>query len=182
MLVIDACYAAGVIGKGFKPGPTGSRGMGQLAYDKGMRILAATQPDTTAAEVGDIGNQRKIQHGLLTYALVEDGLVERKADSNGDKVILLPEWLEYGVQDVPKLYEQVLKCLNNNQCVESSKGGGTKVRFVSKGEGDSASQQPALFDFTNKVRRKRQLLVDRISSAALVGKKYKATNVDHNSK
>jgi WD40 repeat protein len=162
VLIIDACHAAAAVKSGdFKPGPMGSRGMGQLAYDKGMRILAATQPDTTAAEVNDIGNQRKIQHGLLTYALVEDGLVERKANSNDDKVILLPEWLEYGVRDVPKLYEEVLKCLNNKQCIESNKGGGIKVRFVSKGEGDITSQQPSLFDFTEKIKRKRQIPIDK---------------------
>ena len=43
-LIIDACHsAASVEGDGFKPGPMGSRGLGQLAYDKGMRILAASQ-------------------------------------------------------------------------------------------------------------------------------------------
>ena len=41
-LVIDACHsAASVEGEGFKPGPMGSRGLGQLAYDKGIRVLAA---------------------------------------------------------------------------------------------------------------------------------------------
>jgi WD40 repeat protein len=68
VLIVDACHAEAAIRpeSGFKPGPMGSRGMGQLAYDKGMRILAATQPDTTAAEVDNINQRGKIQHGLLT--------------------------------------------------------------------------------------------------------------------
>ena len=61
------------------------------------------EPDRTAAEVNNIDQKRKIQHGLLTYALIQDGLLSLRADRNDDKVILLPEWLEYGVIGVPKL-------------------------------------------------------------------------------
>ena len=150
-LVIDACHAAALTGKEFKPGPMGSRGMGQLAYDKGMWILAATQADTTAVEVNNLDQKRKIQHGLLTYALVEDGLVGRLADTNGDKIILLPEWLEYGVTDVPALYGEVEKSQTS-----------VVVSFISTGEGDSSTQQPTLFDFTDKLRRKRQLPIENI--------------------
>jgi hypothetical protein len=40
-IIIDACHsAASFEGEGFKPGPMGSRGLGQLAYDKRIRILA----------------------------------------------------------------------------------------------------------------------------------------------
>ena len=46
VMIIDACHsAASVDTPGFKPGPMGDRGLGQLAYDKGMRILAATQAE-----------------------------------------------------------------------------------------------------------------------------------------
>lgn len=164
VLVIDACHAAAVTGREFKPGPMGSRGMGQLAYDKGMRILAATQPDTTAAEVENLNEKRKIQHGLLTYALVADGLIDRRADVNGDKLILMAEWLEYGVADVPKLFEEASKNQGTAMgAVARSQSRGTKrVRFISKGDGDLSIQQPTLFDFTKKVRSKRQLLVERL--------------------
>jgi WD40 repeat protein len=163
VLVIDACHSAAVTGKDFKPGPMGSRGMGQLAYDKGMRILAATQPDTTAAEVDDLNQNRKIQHGLLTYALVQEGLINRQADSNGDKLILLSEWLQYGVTDVPKLYEEAIKSQTADATPTTViKRGTNQVRFTSKGEGDASTQQPSLFDFTQKVRRQRRLAVDRI--------------------
>jgi uncharacterized caspase-like protein len=155
VLVLDSCHAAAVTGTEFKPGPMGSRGMGQLAYDKGMRILAATQPDTTAAEVDDLNQKRKLRHGLLTYALVTDGLIDRQADSDGNKLISMSEWLQYGVTDVPKLYAEAAK----SQSTPLTK----PVRFISKGDGDATTQQPSLFDFTDKVRRKRQLPVDKIS-------------------
>jgi len=56
VLIIDACQsAASVSGGGFKPGPMGSRGLGQLAYDKGMAVLAAAQADSAALEDRRVG-------------------------------------------------------------------------------------------------------------------------------
>ena len=102
-LVIDSCHsAASVEAGGFKPGPMGDRGLGQLAYDKGMRILAATQADDVALESERLGQ------GLLSYALVRDGLGKaRRADLDGDGRVMLQEWLEYGEKRVPDLYEEV---------------------------------------------------------------------------
>src|SRR5205807_1983683 len=67
VLLIDACQSAGSVAPpGYKHGPFGSRGLGQLAYDKAMRVLAASQFDRMTFE------PRRLGHGLLTYALVED--------------------------------------------------------------------------------------------------------------
>ncbi|MCQ8183350.1 caspase family protein, partial [Methylomonas sp. SURF-1] len=100
-MVIDACHsAASVDTPGFKPGPMGDRGLGQLAYDKGMRILAATQANDVAIEADKLG------HGLFTYALVKDGLKpkadkKRQADLDNDGKVTLAEWLQYGEKRVP---------------------------------------------------------------------------------
>jgi WD40 repeat protein len=65
VLVIGSCYStAAVEQEGFKPGPMGDRGLGQLAYDKGIQIVAASQSE--ALEWGG--------HGVLAYALAIDGL------------------------------------------------------------------------------------------------------------
>src|SRR5690606_21452822 len=73
IMVIDACYSSTAVqGEGFKPGPMGSRGLGQLAYDKGIRILSATQADNVALELGSL------KQGLLTYVLLEEGVVNGK--------------------------------------------------------------------------------------------------------
>ena len=101
-LIIDACYsAASVASGGFKPGPMGDSGLGQLAYDKGIRILAATQANDVALE------DAKLQQGLLTYALVAEGLTPTggRADLDGDGRIRLDEWLRYAVQRMPSLAE-----------------------------------------------------------------------------
>lgn len=99
-LVIDACHAAGGVSKpGFKPGPMGDHGLGQLAYDKGLRILAATQSDSVAEEYAGL------EQGLLTYVLDRMGLPEKggAADLDGNRQITLQEWLQYAVMMVPKV-------------------------------------------------------------------------------
>jgi hypothetical protein len=103
VLIVDACHStAAVDGAGFKPGPMGSRGLGQLSYDKGMRILTATQADNVALE------NKAVQQGLLTYALTVDGLESSLADFKpSDKIITMLEWLEYGEARVPRLNEEI---------------------------------------------------------------------------
>ena len=146
-LIIDACHSAAAVGdKEFKPGPMGSRGLGQLAYDKGMMVLAATQADDIAREFS------YLRHGLLTYVLLREGLEARKADANHDGVIDLREWLNFGVNQVPVVYTAMkdnrfqplpgwTAARNNCPCPTMSK----------------VPQQPALFDF-RKVRDEPVLL------------------------
>ena len=103
VMVIDACNAAASVeGGGFKPGPMGSRGLGQLAYDKAMRVLAASQAEEVALESSEL------RHGLLTYAMLREGLAGGAADrAPEDRWINLTEMLNYGVERVPLLYEAI---------------------------------------------------------------------------
>lgn len=94
LLILDACQSAAVTGKEFKPGPMGSRGLGQLAYDKGMRMIVATQADNQALGSGPLA------HGLLTYALTKEGL---EGDNQPSTVKL---WLERAAERVPVLFEE----------------------------------------------------------------------------
>ena len=100
VLIVDACQSEATIQTdGFKAGPMGSRGLGQLAYDKGMRVLAASKARESAYE------RDKIGHGLLSYALVTKGLEEGEADlPPKDNRITMSEWLRYAEQEVPKLF------------------------------------------------------------------------------
>jgi len=144
VMIVDTCHSASAVEQpGFKPGPMGSRGMGQLAYDKGMRILAASQADDVALELD------RLQHGLLTYALMAEGLEQKKADKNGDGHITLDEWLGYGAERVPTLYEDVkagkLEELKSRDVRITSTVSGASVK-------KNAFQQPQLFDFKRKRR------------------------------
>lgn len=151
-MIVDTCHSAGAIEEpGFKPGPMGSRGMGQLAYDKGIRVLAASQADDVALEVG------KLQQGLLTYALMQEGLAQARADKNNDGRTTLDEWLEYGVDRVPVLYEDLkagrVIALKNKDVHITAVHTGPSIK-------KNAFQQPQLFDF----KRKKNEIV--ISAAA----------------
>jgi uncharacterized caspase-like protein len=99
LLVIDACNSGQVLeADERRRGPMNSKGLAQLAYEKGMYILTAAQSYQAAQELSDL------QHGLLTYALVEEGLRRRSADTAPqDGTILLREWLKYAIDRVPQL-------------------------------------------------------------------------------
>jgi WD40 repeat protein len=90
VLIIDACDAeAAVVGNGFKPAPIGTRGLGQLAYDKGMQILAASRVEQAASEVGG-----SIKEGLLSYVLLYEGLELGMANAKNAQEISISDWLQ----------------------------------------------------------------------------------------
>ena len=150
VMIVDACHsAASVEGDGFKPGPMGSRGLGQLAFDKGMRILAASQAADEALESDLLGQ------GLLSYALVKDGLELGKADFKPkDGAITLAEWLAYGAGRVPILYSDLLA--KRLQVARNTKGGVPKLEPGAAPP--RTSQEPAMFDFS---RAKRDVMLVR---------------------
>lgn len=102
ILIANACQSeASVNIEGFKPGPLGNRSLGQLAYDKGMRILAASQSLSSALEADELSAS------LLTRALITEGLQAGEADFQPkDHKITLREWLKFGEERVPKLYKE----------------------------------------------------------------------------
>ncbi len=136
-LIIDACHSAASVDQGaFKPGPMGDPGLGQLAYDKGIRVLAAAQSDDVALEDGGLG------HGLLTYALASKGLPVA-ADSNGDGQLTMAEWLAWGVAQVPVLATELASGQrrlqdSTSRDLEDEGAPARRTRSI---------QQPALFDF-----------------------------------
>ncbi len=160
VMIVDACQsAASVEGTGFKPGPMGSRGLGQLAYDKGMRILAASQADNVALE------SRRIKQGLLTYALVHDGLEAEQADYRPkDGRITLIEWLAYGVDRVPMLAQELKSRALQTFGIPGQDRG---AYLVYEGEDDQRNvtnvtlpiQQPALFDFRKASRFRSNIVL-----------------------
>jgi len=141
-LVIDACHSAASVADGrFKPGPMGDSGLGQLAFDKGIRILAATQADDVALEDARLGQ------GLLTYALVVDGLAAGHADLDAQGGIRIDEWLTYAVQHLPSLAKDA------RVGRITAAGNGTRaITFHDMPANAPARrvQQPALFDFNSQ--------------------------------
>jgi uncharacterized caspase-like protein len=139
VMIVDTCHSEATIAyDGFKPGPMGSRGLGQLAYDKGMRILAASKSGQSAIELGG-----DIKEGLLSYALVHEGLEEGKAAKNGK--ITMSGWLAYGAQEVPHLFTSGRA---KGPDGEKPTVGNTKdIIYLGSDQAPPSYQQPVLFDF-----------------------------------
>jgi WD40 repeat protein len=133
--ILDACdSASSVESNDFKPGPMGSAGLGQLAYDKRMRILAASQPNQAARESATLGQ------GLLSYALTELGLVDGEADwKPKDGKIMVGEWLGFAADEVPKFVES-----------GEVKGRRGLVPVGAPQKRVPSAQTPAVFDFSKQ--------------------------------
>jgi WD40 repeat protein len=103
LLIIDACQSGQVLDAAERRrGPLNTTGLAQLAYEKGMYVLAASQSFQSATESSSLG------HGLLTYVLVEEGLKTNAADSPpADGVIEAREWLDHAARRVPELQEKM---------------------------------------------------------------------------
>jgi WD40 repeat protein/uncharacterized caspase-like protein len=122
LMVIDACQSGQALG-GEKEGrgPMNSKGLAQLAYDKGMYILTAAQSFQAAKEVSRSQTGKEIKHGLLTFVLLE-GL--NKARTDGEGRITEREWMNYAVDQVPLMEMEEMKKRN----IEIRQGGGRGQR------------------------------------------------------
>ncbi len=100
VMVLDSCQSGQILeAEEWRRGPMNSKGLAQLAYEKGMFILTASQSFQNALEAKEFG------HGLLTYALVSQGLEQAKADNKPrDGFVVLHEWLDYATESVPRVH------------------------------------------------------------------------------
>jgi uncharacterized caspase-like protein len=78
-----------------------SRGLAQLAYEKGMSVLTAAQGYQPALEATELG------HGLLAYALNE-WLDAKAADRDADGSLTVREWFDYASARVPELHHAMV--------------------------------------------------------------------------
>jgi hypothetical protein len=73
----------------------GDRSFGQLSYDKGMLVLAATQAQQLETGTLELGNR-----SILTYALTQ---------RSSGPILDLRKWLSAAEKEVPNLYRQFVK-------------------------------------------------------------------------
>ncbi|HKO59520.1 MAG TPA: caspase family protein [Pyrinomonadaceae bacterium] len=117
LMVIDACNSGQALETEEKRrGPMNSKGLAQLAYEKGMYILTAAQSYQAALEAAQLG------HGYLTYVLLEEGLKSVAADNQPkDGQVVLREWLDFATERVPQMQETKMR---------STRGVGLEIAFV----------------------------------------------------
>ncbi|HEX3279946.1 MAG TPA: caspase family protein [Pyrinomonadaceae bacterium] len=98
LLIIDACNSGQALkAEDERRGPMNARGLAQLAYEKGMYILTASQSDEVAFESAGL------KHSYLAYALVEEGIKSGAADEDKDGQVFLKEWFDYATERVPRI-------------------------------------------------------------------------------
>jgi uncharacterized caspase-like protein len=102
LMVIDACNSGQALeAEERRRGPMNSKGLAQLAYEKGMFILTAAQSYQAALEAAQLG------HGYLTYTLIDEGLGKALADRDAkDGQITVREWFDYATERVPEMQQQ----------------------------------------------------------------------------
>lgn len=111
VLILDACSSGQVLeSKEARMGPMNVFGLGHLAYEKGMYILAAAQPHRAALELSRFG------HGMLTYALLQEGLKDSKA-ADADGIVSLRGWLEFAAVEVRRLQNGELDSENKKRAL-----------------------------------------------------------------
>jgi WD40 repeat protein/uncharacterized caspase-like protein len=128
VLVIDACNSGQALeAEEKRRGPMNSKGLAQVAYEKGIYVLTAAQGYQAALEVKELG------HGLLTFALVEEGLKTAVADSAPkDGQVTAREWLDYASMRVPQLEESQM---------EAAHKAGRELFFVDDERGTAVGPQ-----------------------------------------
>lgn len=99
LLVIDACNSGQALeSDDERRGPMNTKGLAQLAYDKGMYILTASQ----SAESAFVSEA--LQRSYLSYALTVEGLKTSRADTAPrDGLLSVREWFDYATNRVPQL-------------------------------------------------------------------------------
>jgi WD40 repeat protein len=112
-LIVDACNSGQALG-GEKEGrgPMNSKGLAQLAYDKGMYILTAAQSFQFASELP------RLKHGYLTFALVDEGLKQGAAPRAQDGTLSVRAWFDYATMRVPIIYREEKARLSDDRLAQ----------------------------------------------------------------
>jgi hypothetical protein len=93
-LIIDACHSGETLeSEEWRVGPMNSRSFAQLAWEKGMEIITASQHDQYAKEL------KSLSHGILTWCLLE-GFEKAPSD---DGYLYVKSWLDFAAREVPRI-------------------------------------------------------------------------------
>jgi WD40 repeat protein/uncharacterized caspase-like protein len=104
-VIFDACESGQVLvaSNDVRRGPVNAQGFAQLAFEKGISLLAAA-PSSEEAKEGSAALESKTEgHGWLTYELGVEGLQSGNARVSGiDASIYIDAMFRYAAQEVPK--------------------------------------------------------------------------------
>jgi WD40 repeat protein len=101
MVILDACESGAVLGEDLaRIGPFDSRSFAQMAYDKGIFVLLASQESAAARE------PEALKHGLMTYFLINQGLKNSRASDSPGLPLSVRDFINYPISAVPAWQEE----------------------------------------------------------------------------
>jgi len=104
VLIIDACNSGQALQSADgRIGLLNAPGLAQLAFEKGMYLLAAAQGSQAALE------SSRYEHGLLSYALNEALSPTDTNASAGTGILNVRDWLAYAGRRVPQLQLELMQ-------------------------------------------------------------------------
>lgn len=139
VLVLDACHSGDALAlEDERQAPINIRGLGQLAYEKGMYIITASQGNEFAY-VSPI-----LKRSYLSYALTDEGLKASDADNAPkDGQLSIREWFDFAASRVPRLRDETNKIAKGLEEVSGDKTAAqTKKETV---ENKVVTQRPRVF-------------------------------------
>lgn len=138
VVIIDACESGQALDQvDARAGPLAGRSLAQLAYDKAIFVISASQSQEAAIELQRLG------HGVFSYVLFERGF-DASADENGDGFTAIREWLAFAQSETPKEVDRGLASLNQARGQDNAmKSRQTRSMFAD--EALNRAQTPRVF-------------------------------------
>ncbi len=102
VLIIDACQSGQALGDPRNVGPMNSKGLAQLAFEKGMYILAASRGDQDASE------DPLLKHGILTYELLNALKPSASRGTSSGQELYMRQWFAIAQARVPERHQKDL--------------------------------------------------------------------------
>lgn len=138
VIIIDACESGQALDQvDARAGPLAGRSLAQLAYDKAIFVISASQSREAAIELQRLG------HGVFSWILFDRGF-EAAADENRDGFTTIREWLAFAQSETPKEVDKGLAELDKaRQTPRASKP--AKARSVFADEALNRAQTPRVF-------------------------------------
>lgn len=138
VIIIDACESGQTLDQvDARAGPLAGRSLAQLAYDKAIFVISASQSREAAIELQRLG------HGVFSWILFERGF-EAAADENRDGFTTIREWLTFAQSETPKEVDKGLADLDKNRQTPRARKP-TKARSVFADEVLNRAQTPRVF-------------------------------------
>lgn len=109
VIIIDACESGQALDQvDARAGPLAGRSLAQLAYDKAIFVISASQSREAAIELQRLG------HGVFSWVLFDRGF-EAVADENRDGFTTIREWLAFAESETPKEVDKSLAELDKTR-------------------------------------------------------------------